>query len=258
MKIYGLAVIPGAEPWTRREPFIRGLILMFTGIIEECGKIASIKHLGTRGRVVEVGAQQVIQDLKVGSSIAVNGVCLTVVRFGRQSFFTELSTETVRRTTFSTLKIGAPVNLERPMKAGDRFGGHLVQGHVDTVGRFVGYTALKDSWMFEFDLPREFLPLAVFKGSIAIDGISLTIAELEANGASRRRSSFRIVIAIIPHTFEMTNFKKMKRGQLVNLEFDVVAKYVQQRLEKIALPLPSLSPAGSSKLTVGELRRHGF
>lgn len=231
---------------------------MFTGIIEECGMIASIKPLGTRGRVVEVHARQVLEDLQIGSSIAVNGVCLTVVRLRPQSFFTELSTETVRRTTFTSLKVGAPANLERPMRVSDRLGGHIVQGHVDTVGKFAGYTTLKDSWMFEFDIPREFLPLAVFKGSIAIDGISLTIAELEAEGASERRRTFRIVIAIIPHTFEVTNFRKMKRGQLVNLEFDVVAKYVQQMLEKIAIPSPSSSRAKSLKLSVHELRRKGF
>ena len=231
---------------------------MFTGIIEECGRIAGIEPLGTRGKVVEVKAKSVLGDLKIGSSIAVNGVCLTVVRFGRNSFLTELSTETVRRTTFSQMKVGTRVNLERPMGAGDRFGGHIVQGHVDTVGKFLGYTALQDSWMFEFDVPREFLPLAVFKGSIAIDGISLTIAELDAENPAKRRGVFRIVIAIIPHTFEVTNFRTLKRGQLVNLEFDVVAKYVQQMLEKMVFPASHVASASKSKLTVPRMRRMGF
>ena len=231
---------------------------MFTGIIEECGRIASIKPLGTRGKVVEVRARGVLEDLKIGSSVSVNGVCLTVVRFGKQSFITELSTETVRRTTFSQIKTGAPVNLERPMGASDRFGGHIVQGHVDAVGRFIGYTALKDSWMFEFEVPDEFLPLAVFKGSIAIDGISLTIAELNSDGPFRKRGVFRIVIAIIPHTFDVTNFKTLKRGGLVNLEFDVVAKYVQQMLQKIVLPTTGDPVVKTSKMSVGALRRLGF
>ncbi|MGB7624007.1 MAG: riboflavin synthase [Terriglobia bacterium] len=231
---------------------------MFTGIIEECGRIASLKPLGTRGRIVEVRARKVLEDLKIGSSISVNGVCLTAVRFGRQSFVTELSTETVRRTTFSQMKVGTPVNLERPMGASDRFGGHIVQGHVDTVGKFLGYTALKDSWMFEFEIPGEFLPLAVFKGSIAIDGISLTIAELNPGRPSRKRGVFRIVIAIIPHTFDVTNFKTLKRGNLVNLEFDVVAKYVQQMLQKIALPTMIYADSKSFRMSLRNLRRLGF
>jgi riboflavin synthase len=231
---------------------------MFTGIIEEYGKVAGIKPLGTRGKVIEVRARQVLEDLKIGSSIAVNGVCLTVVRFGKQSFFTELSTETVRRTTFSKMRVGTPVNLERPMGAHDRFGGHIVQGHVDAVGKFIGYTSLKDSWMFEFETPREFLPLAVFKGSIAIDGISLTIAELHEDGVARKRGMFRIVIAIIPHTFEVTNFKSLRRGQLVNLEFDIVAKYVQQMLEKIVLPGQRAEVTKPSKLKLRHLQSLGF
>lgn len=231
---------------------------MFTGIIEECGRILSIKPLGTRGKVVEVQARRVFEDMKIGSSIAVNGVCLTVVRLGKQSFFTELSTETVRRTTFSQMKVNTPVNLERPMLAGDRFGGHIVQGHVDAVGKFLGYEALKDSWMFEFEVPAEFLPLAVFKGSIAIDGISLTIAELNPNGRFRKRGVFRIVIAIIPHTFKVTNFRTLKRGHLVNLEFDVVAKYVQQMLQKIVLPINIRPDFKPPRLTVKGLRRLGY
>lgn len=187
-----------------------------------------------------------------------NGVCLTVVRFGKKSFFTELSTETVQRTTFSKMKPGTSVNLERPMGANDRFGGHIVQGHVDAVGKYLGATPLQDSWMFEFQVPRQFLPLAVFKGSIAIDGISLTIAELNEDVAGRRRDGFRIVIAIIPHTFEVTNFKSLTRGQEVNLEFDVVAKYVQQMLEKIVLPRESSPAKRAPRWSVQKLRRLGF
>lgn len=233
---------------------------MFTGIIEECGRIANIKPLGTRGKVVEVRARQVLEDLKIGSSIAVNGVCLTVVRLGKQSFFTQLSTETVHRTTFSKMKVGTLVNLERPMGTNDRFGGHIVQGHVDAVGRFLGFTSLKDSWMFEFEISREFLPLAVFKGSIAIEGISLTIAELDTEGPARKKNVFRIVIAIIPHTFDVTNFKTLKRGQLVNLEFDIVAKYIRQMLDRIVLPLDASGGGkkNSPGPTVQELRRLGF
>ncbi|MDD5543466.1 MAG: riboflavin synthase [Acidobacteriia bacterium] len=231
---------------------------MFTGIIEECGKIVGIRPLGTRGKTVEVRAKAVLEDLKVGSSIAVNGVCLTTIRFGKQTFFTELSTETVRRTTFSKMSVGTPVNLERPMSAQARFGGHIVQGHIDTVGRFVGAAALKDSWMYAFEVPIEFLPLAVFKGSIAIDGVSLTIAELETGPALQKRRVFRITIAIIPHTHDVTNFKTLKRGQGVNLEFDVVAKYVQQMLEKIRLPKAKSSRSAKVKLTVQSLRQMGF
>lgn len=231
---------------------------MFTGIIEERGRIVNIRRLGTRGKTVEVQAKAVLKDLKVGSSIAVNGVCLTAIRFGKQSFITELSTETVRRTTFSKLVVGTPVNLERPMSAHDRFGGHIVQGHVDTVGRFAGASALKDSWMYAFEISEPFLPLAVFKGSIAIDGISLTIAELEQGLALQRRGVFRITIAIIPHTHEVTNFRDLKRGQGVNLEFDVVAKYVQRMFEKISLPTSNDPSSSKTKRTVKSLRQMGF
>jgi riboflavin synthase len=231
---------------------------MFTGIVEECGRIIGIRPLGTRGKTVEVRGKQTLEDLKIGSSIAVNGVCLTAIRFGKQSFFTELSTETVDRTTFSKMRAGTPVNLERPMSAHDRFGGHIVQGHVDTVGKFVGATALKDSWMYAFEIPHQFLSLAVFKGSIAIDGISLTIADLEQSPALQRRGVFRITIAIIPHTFEVTNFKHLKRGQGVNLEFDIVAKYVQQMLEKIALPELGVPSRRKPRMSVGALRKKGY
>jgi riboflavin synthase len=214
---------------------------MFTGIIEEVGRVIDIEqHRGNRRITVEAANSP--KELKTGDSVAVSGVCLTAIDINPQSFLADLAPETWSRTSFSRMRKGALVNLELPMKADGRFGGHIVQGHVDGVGKLIELQRIEDSenWWLHIELPPEIEKYAVFKGSISIEGISLTIAKLE-----RERCS----VAIIPHTVEHTNLGSLKPGDLLNLEADLIAKYV----EKMMKPEP---PATS--FTVEELVRQGF
>lgn len=203
---------------------------MFTGIIEEVGRITSIvEERGTRR--ITIAAQNTPQQLKVGDSVAVSGVCLTAVRIGEKSFGADLAEETVNRTSFSRIAPGALVNLELPMKADGRFGGHVVQGHVDGTGKFVGLEPIpgaEDFWL-HIEIPRELAKYVVFKGSISIEGISLTVAKVEGT---------RVVIAIIPHTAQATNLISLKRGDPINIETDIIAKYVEKMIgERASLAL---------------------
>ena len=195
---------------------------MFTGIIEEVGEIASVDDAG-EFRTLSVRAGNLLDGITAGSSIAVNGVCLTVRTFTPRSFSAELSRETLDRTSLKHLGAGAIVNLERPMRADGRFGGHMVQGHVDGVGRIRQFSRNGDSWTLEVEFPEHALRYIVEKGSIAVDGISLTIAKVKAG---------MFEIAIIPHTFENTNLKHARPGDTVNLEYDVIAKYVERMLHR--------------------------
>jgi riboflavin synthase len=198
---------------------------MFTGIIEEVGEITEIDE--TRNfRTIRVRAHNVMQDLGLGSSIAVNGVCLTVRSLTANSFTAELSHETLERTTLRSTKRGSLLNLERPMRADSRFGGHIVQGHVDGVGKIRSFNRTGDSWDLEIEAAEAASRYIVEKGSIAVDGISLTVAALRSGGFS---------IAIIPHTLENTNLRAAKPGDAVNLEYDVVAKYVESLLKPYAI-----------------------
>src|SRR5215468_9516233 len=196
---------------------------MFTGIIEEIGEIIETKDTGDF-RTVFVRGGGVFDDLRIGSSIAVNGVCLTVRTIAGNVFSAEMSRETLDRTSLGNLASRSIVNLERPMRADARFGGHIVQGHVDCVGRIIAFERQGDSWDLEVEYPEAAGRYIVGKGSIAVDGISLTVAAL------RGRRAFSV--AIIPHTFENTNLKTAKAGDPVNLEFDVLAKYVENLLSK--------------------------
>jgi len=198
---------------------------MFTGIIEEVGEITEIDE--TRDfRTIRVRAHNVMQDLGIGSSIAVNGVCLTVRSLTADSFSAELSHETLDRTTLRSSKRGTLLNLELPIRADSRFGGHIVQGHVDGVGNIRNFNRKGDSWDLEIAAPEAASRNIVEKGSIAVDGISLTVAALRTGGFS---------IAIIPHTLENTNLRASKPGDVVNLEYDVVAKYVESLLKPYAI-----------------------
>jgi riboflavin synthase len=214
---------------------------MFTGIVEEVGEIARIEQHGENRRIV-IEAATTTTELKTGGSVAVSGVCLTALDIGPKSFSADLAPETWARTSFSRLHEGALVNLELPMKANGRFDGHIVQGHVDGVGRVIEFDRIADSrnWWLHIAIPSEIEKYTVFKGSISIEGISLTVAKLEEN---------RCTIAIIPHTVERTNLGSLKPGDPVNLEADVIAKYV----EKMTRPEPARDP-----LTVDELVRQGF
>ena len=197
---------------------------MFTGIIEELGRIRAIEKRGEDARIV-IGARTVTEGSRDGDSISVNGVCLTALEVTADSFVADVSKETLFRSTLGNLKEGSPVNLERAVTPATRLGGHIVQGHVDARGKFLGSENHGDSWTFRFAYPREIAPYVVFKGSVAVEGISLTIANLTDD---------YFEIAIIPKTFEVTNFSQLKPGDAVNLEADVIAKYVERILSERA------------------------
>ena len=195
---------------------------MFTGIIEEVGEIAEISDAGDF-RTLCVRALKVMDDLEVGCSIAVNGVCLTTRSVRGMEFSAELSRETLNRTSLTALTRGSIVNLERPMRADSRFGGHIVQGHVDGVGRIRRFDREADAWILHVEYPESSARYLVEKGSVSVDGISLTVASLRGSGI--------FSVAIIPHTFENTNLKAAKPDDPVNLEFDVLAKYVERMIQ---------------------------
>lgn len=191
---------------------------MFTGIIEETGEIVEIGE-SPDFRTIRVRARAVMDDLRIGSSIAVNGVCLTARSIDRTTFSAEMSRETLDRTSLENLGKGAIVNLERPMRGDSRFGGHIVQGHVDGVGQISRFDREGGCWDLEVKYAQANSKYIVEKGSIAVDGISLTVASL--------RGANVFSVAIIPHTFENTNLKSAKPNDPVNLEFDVLAKYLE-------------------------------
>lgn len=213
---------------------------MFTGIIEEVGRVTRIEQRGENRRIT-VTATTVAPELKAGDSVAVSGVCLTAVDIKASSFSADLAPETWTRTSFSRMHEGALVNIELPMKADGRFGGHIVQGHVDGVGTLIELERIADSenWWLHIELPHDIEKYTVYKGSISIEGISLTVAKLEGR---------RCTIAIIPHTVEMTNLHSLKPGDPINLEADLIAKYVEKMMSNEA----------ESSLTVEELVRQGF
>jgi riboflavin synthase len=201
---------------------------MFTGIIEEVGEVVEINDSGSF-RTIRVRGRAVFDDLRLGSSIAVNGVCLTArsIDSARSTFSAEMSRETLDRTSLGNLTRGAVVNLERPMRGDSRFGGHIVQGHVDGLGRIHSFNREGDAWNLRVGFPPDGARYIVGKGSIAVDGISLTVASLEGLDV--------FSVAIIPHTFENTNLKAARPNDPVNLEFDVLAKYVENLIKPYAI-----------------------
>jgi len=194
---------------------------MFTGIIEELGTIRRLEARGDGVRV-EVAARTVTQDSREGDSIAVNGVCLTALDITADSFQADGSAETLQRSTLGDLSIGSVVNLERAVTPSTRLGGHIVQGHVDGRGRFLSAEDNGGSWTVRFAYPREVARYLVFKGSISVEGISLTIAELTDED---------FAIAVIPKTWGATNLSRLRAGDKVNLEVDVIAKYVERMMQ---------------------------
>jgi riboflavin synthase len=193
---------------------------MFTGIIEELGRVRAIETRGDDARIV-IAARTVTEGSRDGDSIAVNGVCLTALDVRADSFAADVSKETLLRSTLGGLRAGSPVNLERAVTPTTRLGGHIVQGHVDARGRFLSAENHRDSWTVRIAYPKEIARYLVFKGSVAVEGISLTIAALT-------NESFEI--AVIPKTWEVTNFSHLKPGDEVNLESDIIAKYVERIL----------------------------
>ncbi|MGH9644066.1 MAG: riboflavin synthase [Terriglobales bacterium] len=215
---------------------------MFTGIVEEVGRIASIvEERGTRRITIE--AANIPSQLHMGDSVAVSGVCLTAVRIAQNSFGADLAEETVRRTSFSRIHDGAKVNLELPMKADGRFGGHVVQGHVDGTGKFIGLEPIPgaDDYWLHIEIPADLSKYVVYKGSISIEGISLTVAKIAGT---------RVVVAIIPHTAEATNLSSLKRGDPINIETDIIAKYVEKMIGERA--------SASAGLSTPDLVSQGF
>lgn len=196
---------------------------MFTGIVEEVGLISMVRGSASGGRTFTIAADKVVETLVVGDSISVNGVCLTAVNVQKRAFSVDAVEETIKKTTLGNLIKGDRVNLERAMKADGRFGGHIVQGHVDCVGNVLRIQRLKMSSIFDIEIPEEIKKYVVSTGSIAIDGVSLTVAE-------KLRNAVRV--SIIPHTIEHTNFKYLKAGSRVNIEVDVLAKYVESILRQ--------------------------
>ena len=193
---------------------------MFTGIIEEIGIIQAVHH-GPASSLLTIRAEKVLEDVKDGDSIAVNGVCLTVTSHGSSYFTADVMHETLNRSSLGNLRQGSPVNLERAMAAGSRFGGHIVSGHIDGTGTIAQRKPEGNAILVTIQAPSHIMDLIVEKGSIAIDGISLTVASLEYD---------RFQVSIIPHTGEETILLKKTVGQAVNLENDIVGKYVQKLL----------------------------
>jgi riboflavin synthase len=193
---------------------------MFTGIIEELGSVRSIEERGENARII-IAARIVTEGTIHGDSISVNGVCLTALDIEPDSFAADVSRETLMRSTLGRLKPGAPVNLERAVTPATRLGGHIVQGHVDARGEFAGVEDHGESWTLRITYPPEIGRYLVFKGSVAVEGISLTIAAL---------TSEHFEIAIIPKTWEVTNLSHLQPGDPVNIEVDVIGKYVEKLL----------------------------
>ncbi len=222
---------------------------MFTGLVEEVGRITRINKNGDSMRL-SIEGKTVLQDIKIGDSIAVNGICLTVTDHQGATFSVDVMPETVYRTSLKTATIGTDVNLERAMAANGRFGGHIVSGHIDGVAKLVAKRELDNAVYFTFKYTSGLQRYLVAKGSITIDGISLTIADLEPAGAA---DEAEFTVSIIPHTLQATNLGERKIGDLVNIEVDILAKYVESILAGA-----SDQAKGASKLTETYLKEQGF
>jgi len=213
---------------------------MFTGIIEELGTVEGVEPRPAGARL-KVRCSVVMKDMTEGASIAVNGVCLTAVGPRPDSFSADLSPETLLRSNLGDLRAGSRVNLERPLSPTGRLSGHIVQGHVDGTGELVSLDSLGgENWWLRVRVPGDLDPFLVYKGSIAIDGISLTIASLEGNLLS---------VSIIPHTYRNTTLAGYRPGARLNLECDILAKHVEKLLRKLDVKSP---------LTVEKLRENGY
>ena len=208
---------------------------MFTGIIEDVGRVSAIVNSGGRRRITVDSS--LAGELKKGASIAVSGVCLTALDITPRSFSADLAAETWTRTSLSRLKNGALVNLELAMRADARLGGHIVQGHVDATGKFLSLKKIdgaEDYWL-EIEIPAELARYVIFKGSLSIEGISLTVARIDGN---------RVSVAIIPHTAEATNLKSLKASDPINLEVDMLSKYAEKRATSTSVTLENLVRLG--------------
>ncbi len=208
---------------------------MFTGIVEEIGYINSVNNDS-----ISVSCKKILEDINIGDSIAVDGVCLTVTSFDNNSFNADVSYETMRVTKLGDLQVNDSVNLERAMLVTSRFGGHIVSGHIDGVGKIIDIKKNGDFYELNISIPDGNAQYIIKKGSITVDGISLTIYDLTNNS---------VKIAVIPHTFENTNLKTLKANSFVNIEFDILGKYVEKKL---------LMNDNKSNITENFLKENGF
>ncbi len=215
---------------------------MFTGLIEEIGSVVNIS-MGAKSGSIYIRAGKILQDSKVGDSIAVNGVCLTATTINGDIFTADVMAETFRRSSLGSLKKGSHVNLERAMAADGRFGGHIVSGHIDGTGEIVNIEPEENAIWYTIAAKKEILDYIVMKGSIAIDGISLTVAYVD---------DVKFKVSIIPHTAAETILQYKKAGDIVNLENDIIGKYIEK------LMLKKDSEPQSSNITMEFLAQHGF
>lgn len=217
---------------------------MFTGLVEELGKVKAIEK-GAKSVRITIAAKKVLEDVKLGDSIAVNGTCLTAVAYDASQFTADVMPETVNKTVLAHLKPGDLVNLERTLRLGDRFGGHMVSGHVDSVGTIIAKDQNDIAIIVKIRVTPETSRYIIKKGSIAIDGISLTVVEATDNWFS---------VSLIPHTAKLTTLGYKRVGDAVNLETDIIGKYV----EKLCAPKDTDEPEPKSGITMDFLARHGF
>ena len=217
---------------------------MFTGIIEETGTVKEVVSAGSKGEI-SLAAKTVLEGTKIGDSISVNGVCLTVIRMDSSGFTADVMPETLRRSNLGSLRRGDKVNLERAMAADGRFGGHIVSGHIDGTGTITEYRKESNATWVRISASKQILDLIVEKGSVAIDGISLTVAAV---------SDTDFQVSIIPHTGEETTLLTKKAGDIVNLENDIIGKYVQKLMTTEDTPAPETE----SKITWEFLAENGF
>lgn len=218
---------------------------MFTGIIEAVGRISAIQRKGKDVTLEVVSEQLDLSDVKLGDSIATNGVCLTVVAIMDNGYRADVSSETLKRSTFGDISVGAKVNLEKAMLPTTRFGGHMVSGHVDGVGLVVSKTHAGRAIEFWLDVPVDLAKYIAHKGSVSVDGISLTVNEVDGN---------RFKLTIVPHTAAETTIEDFKQGTRVNIEVDVIARY----LERLMLGEDAARAEGSGGLTMDKLAQSGF
>lgn len=215
---------------------------MFTGIVEEIGIIKGISR-GAESASITIGARKILDDVKLGDSIATNGVCLTVTHFAKDSFTVDVMPETMRRSSLNNLSIGSKVNLERALRLSDRLGGHIVSGHIDGTGVIKEFKREDNAVWISIEADMEILKYIIHKGSIAIDGVSLTVAYVDNN---------MFKVSIIPHTGEETTLLSKKTGDKVNLECDLIGKYVEKLLGFRA------KEESKSSLDLNFLSQHGF
>lgn len=216
---------------------------MFTGIIEEVGKVRSISG-GAKALRLEMEAKKVVENLNVSESININGACQTVIRVKKSSFVVEAIEETLKKTNLGQLKTGNWVNLERSLRLSDRLSGHFVTGHIDCVRRIISIEKKERSWVFWVSIPQEFSSYIVEKGSISLEGVSLTIVDVFPDAFS---------VSIIPFTHENTNFKYKKENDLINAEFDIIAKYIKKIMD-----LSKSEAIEKRKITLNFLREKGW